>query len=445
MLAQRVQLVRRQRRWAALLMGRTEVLPPGCDYVCEWQGSVKIDQTRADSMAGTSQTADRWRLLELSDADGDVFDLSFVFDKNWWVEPGCLPSLTDAPPGPVLRRDCCAGILQHSFELHNVLSRPECDAIMTLSDAIGFQRPTCGGGIGSKEASPPPDRFVWVTDQGWCNRVYKRMEACLPTHITGRKPVGINPRWRLYRYEPGFALERHQDRSFKASGTDETGKLRYDLLRDGSESLLTLLIYLNEGMEGGGTMLFERDDMTSALQEVSPQPGAALLFPHGRDNPESVWHAGMPVTGGHKYIIRTDVIYGPPIATPQKHDERDEEDTSGAACSSEDGAAIDAACGSADFPQAAAAWDESVARAAFRKVDEYEMGWLDMAGVLNGLALCGYPTVERVHGGEQVRTSSKQVEELLGGMADEREDSDCLNVDEFCRLAHLVHEDTTCQ
>ena len=62
--------------------------------------------------------------------------------------------------------------------------------------------------------------------------------------IQGRRPVEINPRWRLYRYEPGFGLDRHQDRSFKASGADAAGELRYDVRRDGSESLLTLLIYL---------------------------------------------------------------------------------------------------------------------------------------------------------------------------------------------------------
>lgn len=427
-------------------MARTEVLPPGCDYACDWQGSAETLQT---SVAPISPAAkERWRLLELSDADGDVFDLSFVFDQNWWVEPGCLPSLTDAPPRLVSRTDCCAGLLQHSFELHNVLSRAECNAIVSLSDAIGFQRPKCGGGIGSKEASPPPDRLVWVTNQDWCDRVYKRMEACLPARIAGRKPVGINPRWRLYRYEPGFALDRHQDRSFKASGIDEAGELRYDVLRDGSESLLTLLIYLNEGMEGGGTMLYERDDMTSALQEVSPRPGAALLFPHGRDNPESVWHAGMPVIGGRKYIIRTDVIYGPPMATPQTDNARDDEDTSsiaspvGAVSADERSGVSKAACAGADVPEAMATWDESVARAAFREVDEYEAGWIDMEGVLDGLALCGYPTtVERGHNGEQPRTTSKRVEALLGGMADEREDIDCLNVDEFCRLGLLVHED----
>ena len=422
-------------------MGRAEALPPGCDYVCDWQGSA---ETRQTSVAQTSPAQDCWRLLDLSDADGDVFDLSFVFDQNWWVEPGCLPSLTDAPPGPVSRTDCCAGILQHSFELQNVLSRAECNAIVSLSDAIGFQRPKCGGGIGSKEASPPPDRLVWVTKPDWCERVYKRMEACLPARIAGRKPVGINPRWRLYRYDPGFALDRHQDRSFKASGIDEAGELRYDVLRDGSESLLTLLIYLNEGMEGGGTMLYERDDMTSALQEVSPRPGAALLFPHGRDNPESVWHAGMPVVGGRKYIIRTDVIYGPPMATAHTNDQRDDEDTSSmaspsaAVCALERSGDSKAACAS----EATATWDESVARAAFRQVDEYEVGWIDMEGVLDGLALCGYPTtVERARNGEQPRTTSQRVEELLGGMADEREDIDCLNVDEFCRLGLLVHED----
>jgi hypothetical protein len=170
------------------------------------------------TLDGRTGAVGGWKQLELSSADGDVFDLSFVFDRNWWVEPSRAPSLTDAPPThAVTRHDCCAGVLRDTFELHDVLSRAECEAIVRLADGVGFQRPKCGGGIGSQASTlPPPDRFVWVTDAAWCKCVYARLEQCLPQSIRGRRPVGINPRWRLYKYEPGFALLRHQDRSFKA-------------------------------------------------------------------------------------------------------------------------------------------------------------------------------------------------------------------------------------
>jgi hypothetical protein len=342
-------------------------------------------------------------------------------------------------------------VLRDSFELSNVLSDTECDAIVRLSDAIGFQRPTCGGGIGSKEASPPPDRLVWVTDQAWCDQVYQRLKGRLPASIQGRPPVGINPRWRLYRYESGFALERHQDRSFKASGADEHGELRYDVLRDGSESLLTLLVYLNGGMQGGGTTLYERDDAASVLAEVSPQPGAALLFPHGRNNPDSVWHAGMPLTAGCKYIIRTDVVYGPVPKEGPWADHGGRTADVGADAASDIG--MQGACDegpreppAAGPPPAHAAageaaaggmtWDETLteaARTVFRTIDEDEIGWMDADGIAHGLALFGYPT-----SGDGARISADKVEVLLGGMDDEREDVDFITIDEFCRLCRTV-------
>ena len=102
------------------------------------------------------------------------------------------------------------------------------------------------------------------------------------------------------------------------------------------------------------------------------------------------------------------------------------------------------------------AWDESSARMAFRHVDEYEMGWIDMKGIIEGLAQCGYPAATiaagkdkgsdgdgaHTHTQAQASLSVQRVDELLSRMADEREDTDCLNVDEFCRLCRMVHEDT---
>ena len=256
-----------------------------------------------------STRGDEWQQLVLSASDGDVFDLSFVFDRNWrrqvWFGAG--------PSRPCSRRDWCAGILPHTFELDNVLSQGECDGIIALAEEVGFQRPERGGGIGSSsegQGELPPDRMVWVTDLEWCDTVYRRMAGQLP-YIGRYRPIGINPRWRLYRYEPGFGLARHQDRSFKASATDLAGQLRYDVLGDGSESLLTLLLYLNEGMGGGGTRLYSIGAARTftTVGEVTPRPGSALLFPHGASNPCSVWHAGVPVESGVKYIVRTDVVY----------------------------------------------------------------------------------------------------------------------------------------
>ena len=377
---------------------RQESAPPPCEYIhCslpiqaqpepqpepEPEPQPEHPHPTPDSALGTAPKTQGWRLMELSEADGDVFDLSFVFDRNWWVDPCRQPSLSDAPPAvECSRRDCCAGVLAHSFELHHVLSRSECEAIVRLADDVGFQRPTCGGGIGSKEESPPPDRMVWVTDRAWCDVVFGRCAGCLPM-IQGRRPVEINPRWRLYRYEPGFGLDRHQDRSFKASGADAAGELRYDVRRDGSESLLTLLIYLNEGMEGGGTMLYARDDGASALEEVTPSPGSALLFPHGRHNPDSVWHAGLPVVGGVKYIIRTDVVYE--------------------ACQAEQ-----AAPATAPGPAAPAeTWDEELARSTFRCEDENNggCGWLSESASPHPIPL---KTVRRVWGnGRQMGSNTR--------------------------------------
>ena len=195
-----------------------------------------------------------------------------------------------------------------------------------------------------------------MTDTDFSEAVFARCADLLPPSINGWTPRGINPRWRLYRYEPGFALDRHLDRSYTSSGLHSDGRLRNDLLQDGSKSLLTLLIYLNDkdvGTAGGGTTLYTfPDEATGTYAEVvtvTPTTGDALAFPHGVDNPvptrthththmsqkapcasalaadlaaatqqEAVWHAGDPLTAGVKHIIRTDVIYTPPPPEPRR-------------------------------------------------------------------------------------------------------------------------------
>ncbi len=65
----------------------------------------------------------------------------------------------------------------------------------------------------------------------------------------------------------------------------------------GSETLFTLLVYLNDNYRGGETK-FRQDKL-----EVHPQRGSALLFEH------HLWHQGAELIEGTKYILRTDVVY----------------------------------------------------------------------------------------------------------------------------------------
>jgi hypothetical protein len=62
-------------------------------------------------------------------------------------------------------------------------------------------------------------------------------------------------------------------------------------------SLLTFMIYLNEGYAGGETRF---DDA-----KVAGRTGMALVFHHG------LVHEGAEVTEGKKYALRSDVMYGP--------------------------------------------------------------------------------------------------------------------------------------
>ena len=74
-------------------------------------------------------------------------------------------------------------------------------------------------------------------------------------------------------------------------------------------SKLSYLVYLNDDFEGGSTTFREYSvqggERTKTEHIVSPVTGSALLFRHER------WREGSPVLSGQKYVLRSDVFYGP--------------------------------------------------------------------------------------------------------------------------------------
>jgi prolyl 4-hydroxylase len=69
-------------------------------------------------------------------------------------------------------------------------------------------------------------------------------------------------------------------------------------------SLLTIIIYLSDGIEGGETTFF----MDNGEFSVKPITGTALLFFHGYHHlsPE---HEGSMCKKGKKYVLRSDVMF----------------------------------------------------------------------------------------------------------------------------------------
>ncbi len=92
---------------------------------------------------------------------------------------------------------------------------------------------------------------------------------------------GVNERFRFYKYTAGQQFRTHRDGSYIKSIKEW--------------SAYTLIIYLNEEIEGGETQF---EDFA-----VVPKKGAAILFRH------AIVHAGLPIKKGVKYVLRTDIMY----------------------------------------------------------------------------------------------------------------------------------------
>jgi predicted 2-oxoglutarate/Fe(II)-dependent dioxygenase YbiX len=113
-----------------------------------------------------------------------------------------------------------------------------------------------------------------------------------PEEVAGYPAVGLNERFRFYRYDPGQTFRPHTDGHFA---------------RNDERSQLTFMVYLNGECGGGETVVhFQNDGLTRPdwwELRVKPEAGKALVFYH------YLLHEGAPVTAGRKYVLRTDVMY----------------------------------------------------------------------------------------------------------------------------------------
>jgi hypothetical protein len=170
------------------------------------------------------------------------------------------------------------------FTISNVLSADECQELIAFAEQRGFEVATIEAREGPRldREMRNNDRVI-VDDIDRANRLWSRVARFMPRTRDGRQVLGLNERIRYYRYNPGQRFSWHYDGSFERN--------------NGEASLLTFMIYLNDGYEGGNTRFEEL--------EVAGKLGMALVFEH------ELLHEGAELKKGIKYVLRSDVMYGP--------------------------------------------------------------------------------------------------------------------------------------
>ena len=196
--------------------------------------------------------------------------------------PDLVSTLSPMPP-KAIEKKMLAHPSNRVFMLLNVLSPEECDLFIRVTEGQGFEAApiTTGRGFAmipevrnnGRVMVDDPLRAAWL----W-GRVWRHVDE----HYGSFSAVGLNERFRYYRYAPGEYFKWHGDGAYIRSERER--------------SMYSFLIYLNEDCEGGTT------DFRGGLR-VKPVRGAALVFEHG------LIHQGAEVISGRKYVMRTDVMY----------------------------------------------------------------------------------------------------------------------------------------
>ena len=156
--------------------------------------------------------------------------------------------------------------------------------MIARAEELGFERATINTQRGAvrDEATRNNDRVV-IDDETLARSLWLRLQDHLPKFVAGRQAIGLNERFRFYRYDLAQQFRGHVDAPYTRS--------------NGEMSMLTFLIYLNDGFRGGETSF--------PNTVVAPQSGLALAFRH------EIFHEGRAVLEGRKYVLRSDVMFNP--------------------------------------------------------------------------------------------------------------------------------------
>src|SRR5262245_33455174 len=101
------------------------------------------------------------------------------------------------------------------FVVHGFLSPEECRAHVERSEAVGYEPATINTDAGAVlNEDVRNNRRVIVDDPSLARRLWVRLEGLVPASLAGHTVVGLNERFRFYRYETGQTFRMHRDGAF---------------------------------------------------------------------------------------------------------------------------------------------------------------------------------------------------------------------------------------
>ena len=153
------------------------------------------------------------------------------------------------------------------FVLDGLILRTECDDLIARARAQGFSR-------ARQRAAGRENEESFIIDRDVTGALLERLSVVSPARR-------IDDLVEIYRYGIGDSISEHSD-----------GPCR---MVDDGISAATLLIYLNDGFDGGETV-FPKLDLA-----IRPVCTRALVFAHG------VPHAARHVTAGEKFVARVNI------------------------------------------------------------------------------------------------------------------------------------------
>ena len=127
------------------------------------------------------------------------------------------------------------------------------------------------------------DRAVMISGE-WAAEIRRRIVGILPEAV--RSVCLVNDHFRFSKYLEDGYFDVHRD------GVNVDGS--------GNYAIFTVNVFLNSGFGGGQTDFF--DKIENRIVRAVPKAGRGAIF----DN--QIYHCGNPVSGGYKYLLRTDVM-----------------------------------------------------------------------------------------------------------------------------------------
>src|SRR5215510_11762310 len=90
------------------------------------------------------------------------------------------------------------------FVVHDFLSLEECEQYIALAESVGFDDApiTSFSGPVMRKDIRNNDR-VMIDDMSLAVAIWERLQPFIPERVRFWLPIGLNERFRFYRYDPG--------------------------------------------------------------------------------------------------------------------------------------------------------------------------------------------------------------------------------------------------